>query len=89
MRRAAKIDANQAEIVAALERVGCTVLSLAPMGRGCPDLLVARGMRTVLLEVKMPKGRLTPDQVRFLSWWRGEWFIVDSIDAALAAMGVG
>ncbi len=38
--RPAKTDANQAEIVTALRAHGCGVLSLAPMGDGCPDLLV-------------------------------------------------
>jgi hypothetical protein len=38
--RPAKTDANQAEIVAALRAHGCETLSLAPMGNGCPDLLV-------------------------------------------------
>jgi hypothetical protein len=38
--RPAKVDANQGEIVEALRAHGCEVLSLAPMGGGCPDLLV-------------------------------------------------
>ena len=52
MRRAAKIDANQTEIVKALRQVGASVQSLASTGKGCPDLLV--GFRGVnwLLEVK-------------------------------------
>lgn len=40
MRRAAKIDGTQTEIVAALRQVGCKVLSLAACGKGVPDLLV-------------------------------------------------
>ena len=52
MRRAAKIDANQTEIVKALRQVGASVQSLASTGKGCPDLLV--GFRGVnwLLEIK-------------------------------------
>jgi len=42
----------------------------------------------VLLEVKGPKGKLTADQREFLATWRGEWYVVDSIDAALQAMGL-
>uniref|UniRef100_A0A6M3JHY0 VRR-NUC domain-containing protein n=1 Tax=viral metagenome TaxID=1070528 RepID=A0A6M3JHY0_9ZZZZ len=89
MRRAAKVDANQPEIVQALERCGCTVLSLAPMGRGVCDLLVGLRWRNVLLEVKGPKGKLTPDQRTFLAAWKGEWYVVDSVGAALKAMGLG
>lgn len=40
MRRAAKIDANQPEIISALEAAGCLVLSLAAVGNGVADLLV-------------------------------------------------
>lgn len=40
MRRAAKVDDNQGEIVAALQRAGCSVQSLAGVGRGFPDLAV-------------------------------------------------
>ena len=40
MRRAAKIDSNHAEIVAALRGIGAYVMSLASVGGGCPDLLV-------------------------------------------------
>jgi hypothetical protein len=40
MRRAAKIDANQPQIVEALRKAGATVHSLAAVGNGIPDLLV-------------------------------------------------
>lgn len=40
MRRAAHVDKNQAEIVAALQVHGFTVQSLAMAGGGVPDLLV-------------------------------------------------
>lgn len=89
MRTAARIDANQGEIVAALEACGCTVRSLAALGDGVPDLLVGLRWRNVLLEVKGPKGKLTPDQRRFLAAWRGEWYIVSTVDEALKAMGMG
>lgn len=75
MRRAAKIDANQPEIISALEAAGCKVLSLAACGKGVPDLLVLpnfvlyhdrnwcedcdRPALPYLLEVKNPAGRGT------------------------------
>lgn len=75
MRRAAKVDATQAQIVDALRAAGCKVLSLAAMGGGVADLLVRtppRGdevdaliwhemfrVELFLLEVKNPKGRGT------------------------------
>ena len=53
MRMYGKVDANQAEIVKALRQVGMSVLSLAPMGKGCPDLLVADDDSYFLIEVQM------------------------------------
>ncbi len=63
----AKVDGNHTEIVAAFRKAGWSVLSLAPMGRGCPDLLVAHPSEDdlYLVEVKTAKGKLTPDQLKF------------------------
>ena len=88
MRRAAKIDANQTEIVKALRQVGASVQSLASTGKGCPDLLV--GFRGVnwLLEIKdgqkvKSARKLTDDQVVWHQTWRGKVYIVESVDQAL------
>ena len=88
MRRAAKIDANQTEIVKALRKFGASVQSLASTGKGCPDLLV--GFRGVnwLLEVKdgqkvKSARKLTEDQVVWHQTWRGKVYIVESVDQAL------
>lgn len=93
MRRAAKIDGTQTEIVAALRQAGCKVLSLAACGKGVPDLLVyepaVQGL-LFLLEVKNPKGRgtkLTPMQVNFHSEW--EATVVTTPEEALRAVGLG
>ena len=66
MRRAAKVDENQAEIVRNLRKLGASVEpALARCGSGCPDLLVGYRKRWLLLEVKAPKGKLEPAQVLF------------------------
>lgn len=88
MRRAAKIDLNQPEIVEALRAVGVSVVSLASIGQGCPDLLAAKGDKCWLLEVKGPKGKLTPDQQRFILDWAGVVHIVRTVDDALKLVGV-
>lgn len=93
MRRAAKTDRNQPEIVAALRKVGATVQSLAAVGDGVPDLLVGFRRATYLLEIKdgkkPPSAReLTPDQVAWhLSWCGGPCIVVNSVGEALAAIG--
>ena len=47
-----RVDRNQAEIVDALRRTGWHVEDTSSTGRGFPDLVVARGSRLLLLEVK-------------------------------------
>lgn len=92
MRRAAKLDANQHAIKAALEAIGCLVHSTAALGRGFPDLLVMppldcpRGPSLLLFEVKdggkPPSARrLTPDEAAFAAKWPVT--IVCSVDEAI------
>ena len=85
---AAKIDANQNEIVKSLRQVGCTVQSLASTGKGVPDLLIGFRGHNLLFEVKdgaKPKSarKLTPDQVVWHEQWNGEVYVVESVDQAL------
>lgn len=94
MRRRARIDANQLEIVYALRAAGATVQSLAEIGDGCPDLLVGFAGKTTLIEVKdsqqpPSKRQLTPDQLR----WHGEWnggmlAVVCDVESALRVLKV-
>lgn len=76
MRRAAKIDANQEQIVSVLKAHGATVQSLAAVGKGCPDLLVGYRDKTLLIEVKdgrkPPSARqLTEHQLDWMANWNG------------------
>lgn len=94
MRRAARIDANQEQVVSALRAAGATVQSLAGVGVGVPDLLVGYQGKTLLLEVKDGKKppserRLTEDQLKWHGAWRGgPLAVVDGVDAALKMLGV-
>lgn len=93
MRRAAKTDANQAEIVAALRAAGASVQSLAAVGKGVPDLLVSIRGVNLLMEVKdgsrPPSERqLTKDQIKWHGSWNGPVCVVDGPEAALRALGV-
>lgn len=83
MRLRAKVDTNQAAVVSVLRQMGCSVLSLANLGKGVPDLLVSRCGKLILVEVKdgekSPSGRkLTPDQCEFKMKWNSEIYIVTS-----------
>jgi Holliday junction resolvase len=92
MRRAAKVDANQTEIVKALRQVGASVQSLAATGKGVPDLLVGFRGKNLLLEVKdggkvKSERKLTPDQVEWHQGWRGHVAVVESVEQAIKVLG--
>lgn len=94
MRRAANIDANQPEIVAALRGVGCTVQHLHTVGKGCPDILVGKNGVNILMEIKdgsKPPSRrgLTDDEARWHQVWRGQVCTVNSVEEALGVVGAG
>ena len=90
--RAAKVDANQSAIIAALRNIGCSVQPLHTVGGGVPDLLVGHRGRNYLIEIKdgakSPSARrLTPDQVAWHEAWRGDVRVVTGVVEALAAIG--
>jgi len=87
MRQAARVDANQAEIVAALRQVGASVQPLHMVGRGCPDIVVGFRRANVFMEIKSPCGKLTQDEREWIRAWRGEVVIVRSPEDALRAIG--
>lgn len=84
-RRAARIDANHREIVAALEACGYLVYSTAALGRGFPDLVIQKHGITELVEVKTPKGDLTPEQHRFVDRGWNVW-VVRGLEDVLAGV---
>jgi hypothetical protein len=91
VRRAARTDRNQAEIVAALRAAGATVWVASGVGRGFPDLLVTHRDRLHLLEVKDGKKppsarRLTPDELAFAR--EHPVAVVCSVAEALEAIGL-
>lgn len=86
--RAARIDSNQNVIVAALRAIGCSVAITSGIGKGFPDLVVARAGKNYLIEIKDPSKpkadrQLTPAQVKFHSEWRGQIAVVETIDEAI------
>lgn len=87
-----KTDANHREIAEAFRRCGAWVFDLHGVGRGCPDLLVASRGRWLLVEVKGAKGRLTPQQVRFIgeAGLRGaRVYVVRSVEDVARVVGEG
>ena len=86
MRYAARVDANQEQIVSALRSVGAYVWII-----GLPvDLLVGYKNHTFLVELKSgPKKRLTKLQADFFENWSGSTLArIDCPEAALRMIGV-
>ena len=76
MRRNARVDRNHPEVVEAFRKLGASVLSLAPLGRGIPDLLVAIGGVTWLIEIKSKKGKENDLQLEWAENWKGARAVV-------------
>ena len=86
-------DGNHTEIVNALKAVGAQVQSLASVGKGCPDLLVAYRGFWYVLEVK--DGSKPPSH-RKLTQPEAQWherfqdyasvFVVTNVPEALEAI---
>ncbi len=75
----ARRDANEGEIVKALEKIGCKVHRLhKPV-----DLLVGYRGYNFLLEVKIEKGKLTKDQDKFIPDWLGQVAVIRTAEQAI------
>jgi hypothetical protein len=91
MRRSAKVDSNQSEIVAALRKAGAHVQSLAAIGKGCPDLLVSHRGRWHAMEIKDPAKppsarKLTEDQVAWHREAQGPVWVVTTPEEAIMCL---
>lgn len=91
--RRAKVDINQAKLVADLRTIpGCKVTHLHSVGMGCPDILVGYRGVNYLLEVKSEwakKGsELTEMQQRWHEGWPGQVAVVWSFSDACEVIGV-
>lgn len=92
--RAARVDANQAEIVKELRSVGAFVQSLAQIGKGCPDVLCAYRNVWHVFEIKdgsqvLSKQKLTPDEVLWHARAKGcgPVHVVKDVEQALKIIG--
>ena len=93
MRRAARIDGNQEEVIKQLRSHGCSVQPLHTVGGGVPDLLVGYMGTNYLIELKdgskkPSERRLNSKQVEWHTTWRGTVVKVESWEEALAVIGV-
>jgi hypothetical protein len=85
MRRAAKVDDNQVELVASMRKIGAKVFHTHQVGKGFPDLVVAYRGVNYLVEVKDPakfpsERKLTKDEKKFFDSWAGPVFVAETIE---------
>lgn len=86
LRRAARVDSNQSEIVAAFRKMGCSVLIISQL-KNCADLVISNGPATVVVEVKdgtlpLSARKLTAGEERFRQEWKGAYCVVESLQDA-------
>ena len=88
--RAKRVDSNHSEVVAAFRKLGCSVLDLSKVGKGCPDLAVAFMGMTYLVEVKDGKAKINADvkkrQEEFRANWKGPHAIVRDVSGAVTVV---
>ena len=83
-RRAAKVDANQAEIVEALRKNGWYVLIVSQL-KNCCDVIASKKGRTVAIEIKdgsriKSERRLTEGEQKFKKEWQGEYALIEKVE---------
>jgi Holliday junction resolvase len=88
IRRAAKIDDNQNELVALIRAMGVSVAITSAAHDGFTDLVVGFGGITVLVEVKdgskePARRKLTPQQVAFHGSFKGAITVIENEQQAV------
>ena len=85
MRKRARVDANQKQIVSQIRGIGCSVLHTHQLGKGAPDIIVGYNLNNYLIEIKdgdkpLAQQKLTPDEIQFQAEWQGNYHVVNSFD---------
>ena len=85
MRRNAKADDNQPQIVKAFRQLGYSVAHTHTIGKGFPDIVIGRDGVNTLVEIKdgskvKSQRQLTNDEKEFHEAWRGTVVIIESVE---------
>ena len=95
MRRRAKSDGNQAELVKQLRRIpNLSVAVTSRMGQGYPDIVVGFQGVNFMMEIKDPaqqpsRRKLTNDEEHFQRNWRGQYAVVSTIEDCIRVITNG
>lgn len=82
--RAARVDANQPEIVKCFRSLGWYVLIISQL-KNCCDIIVSKNGRTIAIEIKdgdkpPSQQKLSTGEIKFQNLWQGEYQLVKCID---------
>lgn len=84
----ARVDKNHKEIVQGLRAIGATVVSLAIVGKGTPDILVGYMGCNYLFEIKSGSGRLNKRQIEWHANWNGSVYTVYTLQEAIDILSI-
>jgi Holliday junction resolvase len=91
MRKKARVDANQKEIVQQLRKIGISVLHTHQLGRGAPDIILGYRNENFMIELKdgnktKSQQKLTPDEIEFQAKWQGNYAVCNSLEQILSVI---
>lgn len=91
MRKKARVDANQKEIVQQLRKLDVSVLHTHQLGKGAPDLILGYRNENFLIELKdgskvKSRQKLTPDELEFQEKWQGNYAVCNSLEQVLSVI---
>jgi len=74
MRTAAKKDDNHNSIIRDLIKIGFSVMETHQLGKDKPDVVIALGGQTAVVEIKnkLTRGKLSTGQSDFFLLWKGK-----------------
>lgn len=92
MRRNARVDANQPDIVKGLRKAGASVAVTSNLGKGFPDITVGYRGANYLFEIKDPakppsQRKLTDNEDEWHRKWGGHVAIIETAEEALHVIG--
>ena len=80
---ACRKDSNQNEIAKVFAGRGYSVADTSRLGGDFPDMIVAKGGQTALIEIKAAGGALSDGQQDFIETWQGKVYVCRSEIEAL------
>jgi len=90
MRKFGKIDSNQKQIVKRLREIpGVSIVSIASVGNGTPDIIVGYKNFNYLIELKSSSiSKLTEQEIKFIKDWKGNVAVCYNFDQVLQVIGI-